>query len=103
MKRSTFFVVGLTVVLLVPNVVFSDCLTFGQWGPVSWLVQSERTILFYDSGATPIASVTLQDCRANEYSVIRLVKRYLCDTDKIFVDNRPCSIMTITSASSGSF
>ncbi len=102
MKRSTLMVLGLTVVLLVPNVVFSDCLTFGRGGPLSWNAQDERTIVFYDNlGGTPIAQVTLQSCTVNESSVIRLVKRYLCDSDKIIVDNRPCNIMSITSASSG--
>lgn len=102
MRRSRLIVLGLAVVLFVPNVVFSDCLTFGRGGPVSWNVQNERTIVFYDDlGTTPIAQVTLQSCTVNESSVIRLSKRYLCDSDKIIVDNRPCNIMTITSASSG--
>ena len=101
MRRSTLIILGLVVVLLLPNVVFSDCLTFGRSGrPVSWYVQDERTIVFYDDwGTTPIAQVTLQTCRVNESSAIRLSQRYLCDTDTIIVDNRPCSIMTITSAS----
>jgi hypothetical protein len=99
MRRSTL-IVSLAVVLLLPNVVFSDCLTFGRLGPVSWLVQNERTIVFYDDwGMTPIAQVTLQDCRVDESSAVRLGKKYLCDTDKIIVDNRPCGIMSITSAS----
>ncbi len=102
MKRSTLIVLGLAVVLLVPNVALSDCLTFGRGGPVSWNVQNERTIGFYDDlGGAPIAQVTLQSCTVNESSVIRLSKRYLCDSDKIIVDDRPCNIMSITSASSG--
>ncbi len=105
MKRSTLVIPGLLVVLLLPNVVFSDCLTFGRSGQiVSWYVQDERTIVFYDDwGKTPIAQVTLQTCRVNESSAIRLNKRYLCDTDKIIVDDRPCGIMTITSASGPSY
>ena len=100
MKPFTLIVLGLVVVLLLPNVVFSDCLTFGRSGPVQWFIQNERTIIFYDVwGTTSIAKVTLQTCRVNESSTIRLSKRYLCDTDKIIVDNRPCNIMTITSSS----
>jgi hypothetical protein len=103
MRRSTLIIVGLAIMLSLPTVVFSDCLDFGRPGPLSWHVQNERTIIFYDSwGTTPIAQVTLQTCRVNELSVIRLSQRYLCDTDKVIVDNRPCSIVTITSASSGS-
>ena len=104
MRRLTFIILGLMVVFLLPNVVFSDCLTFGGSDPVNWYVQNERTIVFYDAwGTTPIARVTLQTCTVNESSAIRLSKRFLCDTDKIIVDNRPCSIMTITSASGPSF
>lgn len=104
MKRSAFLVLGLMAALLFPDGVLSTCLTVGISGPVDWYVENERTIVFYDSyGTTPVAKVTLQTCRVNESSAIRFSKRYLCDTDKIIVDNRPCSIMTITSASSGSF
>ena len=103
MRKSTLFILGLAVALFLPNAVFSDCLPFGSRGPVSWYVQDEHTVVFYDWGATPIAQVTLQDCRVNKFSTIRLSKKYLCDSDKIIVDNTPCSIMTITSASSGSF
>ena len=104
MRRSTLIVLGLVVLLFLPNVVFPDCLPFGSRGAISWYVQNERTVVFYDVwGGTPIAQVTLQDCRVNESSAIRLSKKYLCDSDKIIVDNRPCSITTITSASTGSF
>ena len=104
MKRSKLILLGLAIALFLPSVVFSDCLTFGAAGPVSWYIQNERTIVFYDPLRTaPIAQVTLQTCRVDESSDIRLTKKYLCDSDKIIVDNRPCNIMTITSPSSGSF
>lgn len=104
MKRSKLILVGLAMMLFLPNVVFSDCLIFGAAGPVSWYVQNERTIVFYDPLRTaPIAQVTLQTCRVDQSSDIRLSRKYLCESDKIIVDNRPCNIMTITSPSSGSF
>jgi len=104
MRKSMLVILGLAVILVLPNAVFSDCLTFGRQGPLSWHVQNERTIIFYDDwGKIPIAKVTLQSCRVNDSSAIRLSKRYLCDTDKIIVDNTPCSIVSIISASSGSY
>jgi len=103
MKRQGPILLGLAVVLFLPSVVFPDCLVFGAVGPVSYYVQNERTIVFYDPLRTaPIAQVTLQTCRVDASSDIRLSKKYLCDSDKIIVDNRPCNIMTITSPSSGS-
>jgi hypothetical protein len=104
MRRLIFVFLGLAVVLSLPTIVFPDCLDSGRSGPLSWHVQNERTIVFYDAWrATPIAQVTLQTYRVDESSAIRLGKRYLCDTDKVIVDNRPRSIVTITPASSGSF
>jgi hypothetical protein len=104
MRRSALLILGLMVVLLFPGVVLSTCLPLGLTGPVTWYVQNERTIVFYGRyGTTPIAEVTLQDCRVNESSAIRLSRRYLCDSDKIIVDNKPCNIMTITSASGPSY
>lgn len=104
MKRSKLILLGLAMVLFLPSVVFSCCLTFGAAAPIRWYVQDERTLVFYDPLRTaPIAQVTLQTCRVDESSDIRLTKKYLCDSDKIIVDNRPCNIMTITSPSSGSF
>lgn len=104
MRTFALITVGLVVGLLLPSIVFSDCLTFGRSGPVDWYVQNDRTIIFYDVGGTaPIAQVTLRTCTVNEDSVIRLSQRYLCDTDKIIVDNQPCSILTITSASGPSY
>ncbi len=104
MKRGAFILLGLAVALFLPSVVFSDCLIFGAAGPISWYIQNERTIVFYDTLRTaPIAQVTLQTCRVDASSDIRLTKKYLCDADKLIVDNRPCNIMTIISASSGSF
>ncbi len=104
MKRSKFILLGLAAVLFLPSVVFSDCLIFGAAGPIGWYVQNDRTVVFYDSiRQAPIAQVTLQTCTVDQSSDIRLTKKYLCDEDKIIVDNRPCNIMTITSSSSGSF
>ncbi len=104
MKRSKLVWLGLAALLFLPNVVFSDCLTFGAAGPINWYIQNDRTVIFYDSlRQAPIAQVTLQTCRVNESSDIRLTKKYLCDADKLIVDSTPCNILSITSATSGSF
>ncbi len=104
MKGSKLILLGLVAALFLPKVVFSDCLTFGAAGPIDWYLQNDRAIVFYDTlRQAPIAQVTLQTCRVDASSDIRLTKKYLCDADKLIVDNRPCNIMTITSAASGSF
>lgn len=87
-------------VILSPHLALSDCTNFGNY--TSWYAQDERTLVFYAQNA-PIARVVLQDCSVNASSNIRLLKSYLCDSDSILVDGQECSIMTLTSASSGSF
>ena len=100
-KIITLFLLAVTLTL--PSLAFSDCLTFGTvQRPVSWQVVDERTVAFYE-GVTPIALVRVQTCTLSPSSTVRLIKRYLCDSDKIIIDNEPCNIMTITSASSGSY
>jgi len=102
MKAAKLILLGLVVILALPNIVFSDCLTFGKLRPISWYVLDEQTIVFYE-GTTPIALVKMQGCTVSASSSVRLIKRYLCDSDRIIIDNAPCNIMTIISASSGSF
>ena len=87
-------------VILFPQLGLSDCTNFGNF--TSWYAQDDQTLVFYAQNA-PIARVVLQDCSVNASSNIRLLKSYLCDSDSILVDGQQCSIMTITSASSGSF
>jgi hypothetical protein len=84
--------------MLAPNLALSDCLDLG--GFTSFYVQDESTILFYNQN-TPIAKVVLQDCSVGPSSSIRLLKNYMCDSDSLMVDGKECSIMTLTSASSG--
>jgi hypothetical protein len=102
MRRIILVLLGLAVILSFPHFVFSDCLDFGWLGSISWHVQDEHTVIFYD-GATLIARVDIPYCHIKESSTILLTNRYNCDSDKIIVDDTPCSIMTITSASGGSF
>ncbi len=103
MKATTIVVFFLASILALPSLAFSDCLTFGTvQRPVSWQIFDEQTIAFYDGG-TPIALVKVQTCTLSPSSTVRLIKSYLCDSDKIIIDNKPCNIMTITSASSGSY
>ncbi len=103
MKKAVLIVVAAAILLTVPQISFSDCLTFGkEWRPLSWHILDDQSILFYD-GQTPIAIVRIQNCTLRPSSTVYLTKRYLCDSDKIVIDNVPCNIMTITSASSGSF
>ena len=97
MKTKIFILLSLSILLLSPNLVLSDCLDIG--GFTGWQVQGDHTILFYRQNS-PIAKVNLKGCKVTASSTVRLTKSYVCDSDSLIVDGQECAIMTITSASS---
>ena len=95
-------VLSLFTVLLSPSVAFSDCVDLGRY--TAWHVQhvqGEHTIFFY-AGMRFIASVDVPYCSVNPASAVRLLRNYVCDGDKILVDDTECSIMDISSAATKS-
>ncbi len=100
MGKIILITLSISVWLFFPNLVLSDCTDFGR--VTSWYVQDENTIIFY-SQYRPVAKIVLDDCTVNSSSNIRFLKTYMCDSDSLLVDGEECSIMTLTSASSGSF
>ena len=100
MKRNIFILMCLGILLAVPNLAVSDCKDFGR--VTSWYVQDENTIIYY-SQDSPVAKIVLQDCTVNSSSNIRFLKTYICDGDSLLVDGEECAIMSLTSASGGSF
>ena len=100
MKKNIPVLMCLGILLAVPNIAVSDCMDFGR--VTSWYAQDENTIIAYRQN-TPIAKIVLQDCTVNSSSNIRLTKSYMCDEDSLIIDGQECAIMSLTSASSGSF
>ncbi len=94
MKKKCFLLLMLTVCLLFPGVAVSDCTDLSR--STSWYVQDENTIIFYVQNA-PIAQIDLQDCTVTPSSNVRLLKTYMCDSDRIVVDGQECGIMTLKS------
>ena len=100
MKKNILMLLCLGILLVLPNLAVPDCTNFGR--VTSWYVQDENTIIAYRQN-TPVAKIVLEDCTVNSSSNIRLTKSYMCDEDSLIIDGEECGIMTITSASSGSF
>jgi hypothetical protein len=100
MKKNILMLLGLGILLVLPNLAVSDCADFGRVN--SWYVQDENTIIYY-SQIRPVAQIVLQDCTVNSSSNIRFLKTYMCDSDSLLIDGEECAIMSLTSASSGSF
>ncbi len=93
-KRFFLFVFG--ILLLLPNLIFADCLDFGR--ATDYSVQDNHTIIFY-SGVMPLAYVTIPYCDVRRSSTIQFSKAYTCDSDQIFIDGEACMISTIKSHS----
>ena len=100
MGKIILITLSISVWLFFPNLVLSDCIDFGR--ATSWYVQNENTIIYYSQNR-PVAKIVLQDCTVNSSSNIRLTKSYMCDEDRLIIDGQECAIMSLTSASSGSF
>jgi len=97
-KIALFF--GCLILLFLPGLAVSDCVDLGR--VTNWSVVDENSIIYY-SRMTPVAKIVLQDCTVNSSSSIRFTRSYVCDADSLIVDGQECAIMTLTSASSGSF
>ena len=94
MKKNVFFLFAFTVWLCSPGVALSDCMDLSR--STSWYAQNENTIIFYEQNS-PMAQIDLQDCTVSASSNIRLLKSYMCDSDRIVVDGQECGIMTLRS------
>ncbi len=98
MRKKILILFGLGILLLPPTLASSDCVNLRR--STSWYVQGGHTIIFYD-GIRPLASPDISGCTMNPSSNIHLVKNYVCDNDNIIIDGEQCSIMIVSSASSG--
>jgi hypothetical protein len=94
MKKNLFCLSILAAWLFSPGVAISDCTDLSR--STSWYVQDEDTIIFYAQNS-PIAQIDLQDCTVSASSTIRLLKTYMCDSDRIVVDGQECGIITLKS------
>jgi hypothetical protein len=100
MKKNILMLLCLGILLAVPNLAVSDCVDFGR--VTSWYVQDEKTIISYSQNK-PVAKIVLKNCSVLSSSNIRFLKNYMCDSDSLLIDEEECAIMSLISASSGSF
>ena len=98
--KNISILIGLGILLVLPNLAASDCTDFGR--VTNWYVQNGNTIIYYDQNR-PVAKIVLEECTVNSSSNIHLPKSYMCEEDGLIVDGKECSIVSLTSASSGSF
>ncbi len=92
MKSKLSVLLSLTALILLPAVLWADCTDLTHY--THWVLKDSHTILFY-RGNRALAVITLEGCEAQSNSSVRLITTYVCESDKIMIDNRECSIMTL--------
>ena len=100
MGNKIVVLLSFAMFLLSPNPAPADCVSLV--GFTTWFAEDTHNIVFY-RGSRPLGTLNIPDCTINPSSNIHLIKSYVCDSDKIIIDGEACIIMTITSASAGSF
>ena len=92
MKRNIFFLLCLTILLLLPNLSLAECTNIGGFTNFS-LVGANTVILF--AGSSPVAQFDVLDCSVQPTSKIQLMKSDVCDGDEIIIDGSRCTMMEI--------
>jgi hypothetical protein len=100
MRKKRLLLLSLAMLLFSPNLVLSDCVDIGRF--TSYYIQGAHTNIFYRE-SWPIAYFDIPYCSISPSSMIRPVKNYVCDGDKIFIDDEACTIMSVYSSSTRSF
>ena len=91
-KRKLSVLLAFAALILLPVFLWADCTELGQF--TSWVLKDSHTIIFYQ-GHRPLARVYLPDCEVQPNSAVRLKVSYVCGSDKILIDDKECSILTL--------
>ena len=96
MRKIFVILMGFILVSLLFSTaqLWADCVKIAGYN--SYVIEGDRKIIFY-RGESPIAAITLQDCKVNPQSDILLTKAYMCGSDKIIIDGRECNIFSLES------
>ena len=92
MGKKTLILLSFSLLFLAPSLVMSDCTDFTRM--TGWAVLGSHSIIFF-AGNSPLATVNLQSCTLDSSSDIRVMKRYVCDSDSIIVNGHECAIMSL--------
>jgi hypothetical protein len=96
MRKIFVILMGFILVGLLSStaLLWADCVQIAGYN--SYIIEGDKKIIFY-RGSSPIAVVTLQDCKVYPQSDIRLTKAYMCESDKIIIDGQACNIFSLES------
>ena len=92
MKGKVLVWLTLAVLILSPGLAAGDCVDLETF--TNWVREDAHTVIFY-MGEKPLARVDVPYCEVRSSSVIRLIKSYVCGSDRILVDGTECRILTV--------
>jgi hypothetical protein len=95
MRKKKVLLLSAAMLLLSSSLVFADCVSLASF--TDWFAQDTHNVVFY-RGPRPLATLNVPSCSIKPSSTILLNTSYVCDSDKIIIDGKECTIMTVTSA-----
>ncbi len=92
MKTLLLIAIAVMITLSNPLHAAAECTGIGVFN--RFLVRDYNTVVLY-LGSMPVARFDLQNCTVYSDSSIDLLKNYVCDGDKVLVDDSECVMMEI--------
>ncbi len=90
MKRNFLTLVILFILLILPNLLWADCIPVPQFN--NFRLEGDKTVTLYYF-EVPIVKFEA-DCSVTPTSEIRLLKDSVCDGDDIEIDGSKCSVIS---------
>jgi hypothetical protein len=81
-----------TVLILIRTLAHADCV--GVYSANSWEFLDSHSIILYDF-SKPLAILRIPWCDVFDLSDICLTENYICEGDKLIVDNKTCEIREV--------
>ena len=94
MKIFFLILIGLLSILILPGRVSADCMSVGPFD--NFILQGDDTVILTSGGQALVKIET--NCTIYEKSRVRLLKNYICDGETIMVDDKNCTMVTVSSA-----
>ena len=94
MKKNILILIFLGILLILPNLIFADCVDLGGFN--SFVLSRGSTVTLY-AGSTPTGQFDLQSCDVSPQSRILLLKSMVCDGDEVVIDGNRCTVMDVKS------
>ena len=94
MKKNILFLVCLSILIILPNLVLADCVDIAGFS--SFSVTGSNTVTLYSMNK-PFVKFDVQGS-IDPTSKLQLIKSYVCDGDEVLVDGFKSTILNVRSS-----